>query len=105
MLDKRKAELNVGSPVIFWDSHRRKCSAIVQAVHGEVREYDGKLSVPCINVLFTSQDPKCTDQYGRQADHATSVGWGGDQRQRVGVYFTFMDEDLPPQEEHVATQK
>ena len=105
MLEKRKAELRVGKPVIFWDQYRRKCHAIVQAVHGEVSEYEGKISVPCINVLFTSQDLKCTDQYGRQADHASSVQWGGDRYHRVGYYFTFMDEDLPPQEEHVAAQK
>lgn len=106
MLDKRKEQLRVGQPVIFWDSLRRKCHGLIQAVHGQVQEYDGKISVPCINILFTSQDSKCVDQYGRQAEHATSVSWGGGERfVPVGFYFCFPDENIEPQEQNVGMQR
>jgi len=112
LVDKRKAELIVGALVVYFDRYRRRCNAIVTAVHGKVQMVgraggEQVLDIPCINIVITSQDGDKTDQYGRQVERETSVVHANGQYGRAGYYYCFPDEeqDCLPIEENVATQK
>ncbi len=113
LIDKRKAELVVGAPVIYFDEYRRRCNALVTAIHGDVG-MNGRLGeggktvevlyIPCVNVVIVVPAKDQTDQYGRQIDHPSSVMHASDGR--VGRYFCFPDEeqDCLPLEEKVHAQ-
>ena len=89
--------LKVGDHVIFHDAYRVAHHALVTRVFSNgmplsafVQAYG---SMPCVNVLWTSDDPAKTDPYGQQVERATSVVHGSAQPVRAGMYFLFPGEE------------
>lgn len=105
-----KQGLEIGGVVVFIDSHRAECNALVTAIHGDPlgrvvsqeegpdgeREYGpvGE-SWPCINLLIVSSTPECQDQYGRQLERHASVVHMEDNSTH-GFCFRFPDEKIDP---------
>ena len=60
--------LHVGGSVVYVDAVARQHAALVTAVWG-----DPAVSVPCINIVYVSEDDKMQDTYGRQIARQTSL--------------------------------
>lgn len=60
--------LKVGGRVIYVDPVAVQHEAVVTAVWG-----DPSVSVPCINIVYVSQDKEMQDSYGRQIARQTSL--------------------------------
>jgi len=71
--------------VRFWDEHRVEHKALLTAVHGTIMESQGKAWIPCVNVVYVSNDESKQDPYGRQLERHSSV-----------VYIDDMHIDGPP---------
>lgn len=66
-------ELEIGMAVRYWDEHRVEHRALITAVHGEIKEIDGHVWIPCVNVVWVSKDESKQDPYGRQLERQSSV--------------------------------
>jgi hypothetical protein len=98
----------VGQPVVFIDSIRRRIPALIQCIHGEAYVDGGdkgKTHYPCVNIVFISQDPNRTDNYGRQIEHVTSISHHANQHPCVGFCWHFPDEVVEVDERNIATQR
>jgi hypothetical protein len=85
---KNSQRLFVGAMVIFHDEGSYPHNALVKCIHGSVDED----YMPCINLVFVSQDDSRKDQYGRQTEVRTSVVHKSDSH-CSGFYYRFLDEE------------
>lgn len=60
-------KLEIGGLVLFVDNRYRVHEALVTAIHGDPEK------LPCINLVYVTQDETRQDGYGRQIDRETSV--------------------------------
>lgn len=98
-------ELKVGMAVVFIDEDRKENPALITAIHGDVfgrvNEYqDGKLVPtkegaywPCVNLVHTSLNKDCQDQYGRQMERHSSIAHLA-QNSAQGFCYRFVDEEV-----------
>ena len=67
--------VKIGDGVTFYNEFGKPRQALVTAVHGEV-VYSGNgdlIQVPCVNLVFVSDDEARHDNYGRQIERTSSV--------------------------------
>lgn len=108
---EKPREPKVGDAVIFFDTLRRECPALLTAVHGEVSggpvegHPDQSWHTPCVNLVYVTPEEGKTDSWGRQTDHASSCVHACDQR--VGYYWCWPEEveTCRPEEDKVQTQR
>lgn len=104
-MEIKDRKLTVGQSIVFVDSRRNRIPALVQAVHGELREYQDGWYVPCINLIHVSINSDKTDQYGRQVEHATSISHHSSQRPCIGFCWYWPDEEVVISESDIQTQR
>jgi hypothetical protein len=63
----------VGDPVWAVDETGAEHVALVTAVHGPWKDVNDQPFVPCINVVYVSDDPARRDPYGQQTDRMSSL--------------------------------
>ena len=87
--------LKVGGSVIYHDEVGNPHVALITALHcveDERKEYPLE-DVGCINVLWVSDDPNMTDNYGRQILRESSVCHAKCGYAAHGRYYRFEDEE------------
>ena len=86
---------DVGHPVIYVNENGLPGPALITAIHGNEREYEGTMHYPCVNLVFVSADGDKTDPYGRQIERVTSVVHKLESSAH-GFYFMWPDEEPNP---------
>jgi len=80
--------------VIFHDSKGKSHNALVQCVHGDEVQFNNGF-VPCINVIYISDDESRQDTYGRQFERETSLVHACNQAAH-GMYWRWPEEKPNP---------
>jgi hypothetical protein len=92
-------KLEVGSHVLYTDTHFADHVALVTAIWGspDWREHclAEPTNVPCINLVYVSGDSAKDDPYGRQLERATSVVHASSQP-AGGSCWRMPEEPRPP---------
>lgn len=76
---KEVGPVAVGDVVVVVDENYRTYAGLVTAVHGEFgKVYDTadggtRVYVPCLNVIYVSQDSAKRDPYGQQIERMSSL--------------------------------
>ena len=86
---------DVGETVIWVNEVGLPRPALITAIHGDEREYEGVKHYPCCNLVFTSGDDSKTDPYGRQIERQTSIPHKLEQSAH-GFYWRWPDEEPNP---------
>jgi len=106
-----KRSLEVADVVVFVDELGHPHNALVTAVHGEITQMQVRdgfhhvdivegggpmiWNVPCINLVYLSDNVNKQDPYGRQTEHASSVVYKDDNSAH-GNYFMWLGETPNP---------
>jgi hypothetical protein len=92
-------KLEVGAHVIFVDPNRVAHHALIEHVFlASGKTVDEHVATygqpPCINVIYFSDNPEKTDQYGRQKERATSVVHAKSMGKPEGYYWKWEHEEI-----------
>lgn len=66
-------KLKVGDSVVYVDQYGKPHTALVTIVWTNIESYQSPTGQPGCNLIFVSDDPSKTDQYGTQIERETSV--------------------------------